>query len=105
MKGSTPVKNQKKKHQISVNGTFYTRLNCVGKGGSCRVFRVLGPDYALLALKRVNLRDTDEATVMGYKNEIDILRTLSHVHRVVRLVNWELNNDTQTLSLVCFGAE
>lgn len=66
---------------------------------------MLGPDHALLALKRVNLRDTDEATVMGYKNEIDILRTLSHVYRVVHLVNWELNNNTQTLSLVCFGAE
>lgn len=54
----------------------------------------------MFALKKVNLEDCNEETVRGYKAEIELLKKLENVDRVVRLLDWEVNEQKQSLSIV-----
>jgi len=91
---------RKKRNYISVNGKLFTRMDCIGRGGSSKVYRVMAENYKVFALKRVTLEDQDELAVRGYKGEIDLLRKLENVDRVVRLFDWEINLERQTLSVL-----
>ena len=91
---------RKKRNYISVNGKLFTRMDCIGRGGSCKVYRVMAENYKVFALKRVTLEDQDDIAVRGYKGEIDLLKRLENVDRVVRLFDWELNHERQTLSVL-----
>jgi serine/threonine-protein kinase TTK/MPS1 len=66
------------------------------------VYRVMAENFKLLALKRVKLEDADEAAVRGYKGEIDLLQKLKNVDRVVRLYDWEVDEQRQVLSVVSY---
>ena len=92
--------SRKKRNYISVNGKLFTRMDCIGRGGSSKVYRVMAENYKVFALKRVTLEDQDELAIRGYKGEIDLLRKLEDVDRVVRLFDWELNSERQTLSVL-----
>ena len=92
--------SRKKRNQVSVNHKPFTRLDCIGRGGSSRVYRVMAENYKIFALKRVNLEDVDPLTLAGYKGEIDLLKKLENLDRVVRLFDWELNNDKKNLSVL-----
>ena len=91
---------RKKRNYISVNNKLFTRMDCIGRGGSSKVYRVMAENYKVFALKRVALEDQDEAAIRGYKGEIDLLKRLENVERVVRLFDWELNDERQTLSVL-----
>lgn len=91
---------KKKRSHISVNGKLFTRLDKIGRGGSSMVYKVMAENYKMFALKRVNLEDADEVSIRGYKGEIELLRQLSHVERVVRLFDWEVNDERRTLSVL-----
>ena len=91
---------KRKRNYISVNGKLFTRLECIGRGGSGRVYRVMAENYKLFALKRVPLEDVDEAAVRGFKGEIDLLRRLDRCERVVRIYDFELNEQRQALSVL-----
>lgn len=92
--------SRKKRNYISVNNKIFTRMDCIGRGGSSKVYRVMAENYKVFALKRVNLEDQDENAVRGYKGEIDLLRKLENVDRVVRLFDWEINEEKRTLSVL-----
>ena len=89
-----------KRNKLKVNGTQYTRLDCIGRGGSSRVYRVMAENSRFFALKRVSLEDADEMAVRGFKGEIDLLKKLEGVERVIRLYDFELNEEKGTLSVV-----
>ena len=89
-----------KKNRLRVNGKHFTRLDCIGRGGSSRVYRVMAENSKFFALKRVSLDDADEAAVRGFKGEIDLLKKLEGVERVIRLYDYELNEEKGTLSVV-----
>jgi len=89
-----------KRNKLKVNGKQFTRLDCIGRGGSSRVYRVMAENSKFFALKRVSLDDADETAVRGFKGEIDLLRKLEGVERVIRLYDYELNEDKGTLSVV-----
>ena len=91
---------RKKRNYISVNGKLFTRMDCIGRGGSSKVYRVMAENFKVFALKRVTLEDQDDAAIRGYKGEIDLLKKLENVDRVVRLFDWELNHERQTLSVL-----
>lgn len=91
---------RKKRSHVSVNGKLFTRLDCIGRGGSSRVYRVMAENYKVFALKKVALEDVDEVTIRGYKGEIDLLRKLDQVDRVVKLFDWEVNDEKQSLAVV-----
>ena len=92
--------SRKKRSHISVNGKLFTRLDKIGRGGSSMVYKVMAENYKMFALKRVNLEDADEVSIRGYKGEIELLRKLEHVERVVRLFDWEVNDERRTLSVL-----
>lgn len=89
-----------KRNRLKVNGKYFTRLDCIGRGGSSRVYRVMAENSKFFALKKVNLEDADEMAVRGFKGEIDLLRKLETVERVIRLYDYELNEDKGTLSVL-----
>lgn len=92
---------RKKRNQyMSVNGRYFTRMDCIGRGGSSKVYRVMAENYKVFALKRVALEDQDELAIQGYKGEIDLLRKLENVDRVVRLFDYEINEEKHTLSVL-----
>lgn len=64
------------------------------------MYCVMAENYKLFALKKVKLEDCDETAMRGFKGEIDLLERLKDVDRVVRLFDWELDNDKQILSVL-----
>lgn len=98
--GASTTKTKKKRSHITVNGKVYSQMGKIGKGGSSDVYRVMAENMKMFALKRVKLEDADESAVRGYKGEIDLLRKLEGVERVVRLFDWELDDERQILSVV-----
>lgn len=90
----------KKRNNIRLNGKVFTRMDLVGRGGSSKVWRVMAENGKVFALKRVSLEDADENAVRGYKGEIDLLKKLEGNDRVVRLLDYEMNEEKQTLSVV-----
>ena len=61
---------------IRVGHKEFTILEPIGKGGSSCVYRVLGPDRKIYALKSVDLSAADEETIESYVNEINLLQML-----------------------------
>ncbi|KAJ5884863.1 hypothetical protein N7495_009373 [Penicillium taxi] len=98
--GASTSQSRKKRTQVTINHKHFTRLDCIGRGGSSRVYRVMAENYKIFALKRVNLEDVDPVTLAGYKGEIDLLKKLENVDRVVRLFDWELNMEKHCLSVL-----
>lgn len=76
--------------QMVVNKKAYARLDCIGKGGSSRVYRVLNHASELYAIKRVLLDKTDAETMAGYMNEIALLKRLEGNSRIIRLIDSEV---------------
>ena len=98
--GASTTKSKKRRQHILINGKLFTQMNKLGKGGSGDVYCVMAENYKLFALKKVKLEDCDETAVRGFKGEIDLLRKLVDVERVVRLYDWELDESKQTLSVL-----
>ena len=90
----------KKSVHITINGKEYRRLDCIGRGGSSRVYRIMADNYKIFALKRVSLEDADMSAVAGYKGEIDLLRKLENVDRVIRLFDYEVKDDKGILNVM-----
>lgn len=93
--------SRKQRSVVHVNGKPYRRLDAIGKGGSCKVYKVMAENFKMLALKKVTFTAQDgESAIRGYKGEIDLLRKLAGVDRVIRLYDWEMNDQKQCLTLV-----
>ncbi|KAI0197617.1 kinase-like domain-containing protein [Astrocystis sublimbata] len=90
----------RRRNYMKVNGKAYTRIDCLGRGGSGKVYRVAADNGSMYALKRVSIENADENTVKGYKGEIDLLKKLNKVERVITLFDYEMNDDKQVLSLL-----
>ena len=98
--GASVTKSKKKRSHMVVNGKIFTSMGKMGSGGSSHVYCVMAENYKTFALKRVKLADCDETAVRGYKGEIDLLKKLTEVERVVRLFDWELNDEKQELCIL-----
>lgn len=92
-------RSKKSVHYV-LNGRTYRRLDCIGRGGSSRVFRIMAENYKIFALKRVNLEEADAAAIAGYKGEIELLKKLENVDRVIRLFDYEVNEDKGVLNVL-----
>ncbi|KAF3769166.1 kinase-like protein, partial [Cryphonectria parasitica EP155] len=97
---TTSQANKKKSVILKVNGRSYQRVDCIGRGGSAKVYRVTAENSKMFALKRVNIENADENTVKGFKGEISLLQKLSNVERVIQLYDFELNEEKHILSLL-----
>lgn len=97
---ATSQANKRKNVVLKVNGRPYTRLDCIGRGGSAKVYRVAAENGKMFALKRVNIENADENQIKGFKGEISLLQKMSNVERVIQLYDFELNEEKHMLSLV-----
>jgi serine/threonine protein kinase len=85
---------------IVVGNRRYLRLDCIGKGGSSRVYRVLGEDMSIHALKRVRLARMDAASVCNYTNEISLLKKLAGHRHIIRLFGAEVSYEQRCIHMV-----
>lgn len=97
---ATSQGNKKPRVLLKVNGRSYQRVDCVGRGGSAKVYKVTAENGKMFAMKRVSLENADETTIRGYLGEIDLLKKLSGVDRVIQLFDFEMNKEKQMLSLL-----
>ena len=98
--GASTTKSKRKRAHITINRKLFTLMGRIGRGGSSEVYRVMAENYRLWALKKVKLDNADESAVRGYKGEIELLKKLENVDRVVRLIDWELDEEKNCLSVV-----
>lgn len=94
----TLVKSLSSEEEFEVNSNVYIPLECIGKGGSSKVFKVLSRDLHLYALKKVSLENVDSITAESFLNEIELLQKLQHHSNIIKYIDSEVNN--QTLYLV-----
>ncbi|KAG6001414.1 hypothetical protein E4U21_004334 [Claviceps maximensis] len=97
---ATTTQAKQRRNVLRVNGKCYTRLECLGRGGSAKVYRVTAENGKMFALKRVALENADEGTIRGYRGEIDLLARLKGVDRVIDLYDHEMNSEKQVLTLL-----
>lgn len=98
--GAATASHANRKSRLKVNGKVFTRLDVIGRGGSSKVYRVMAENSKIFALKRVLLEDADESAIRGFKGEIDLLKKLGSVERVIHLYDYELNDERGILSVV-----
>ncbi|KAH8161574.1 hypothetical protein CIB48_g6675 [Xylaria polymorpha] len=98
--GAATTSQARRRNYMKVNGKCYTRIDSLGRGGSGKVYRVAADNGSMFALKRVSIENADENTVRGYKGEIDLLKKLTKVERVITLFDYEMNEEKQVLSLL-----
>lgn len=72
---------------ININGSEYQRHEILGCGGSSRVYKLSNKSGETMALKIVDLKQPDPEMIAGFKNEINLLRTLQKEPRVIRLID------------------
>lgn len=104
----TAARKAKTLGKIVMNGREYTRLDQIGKGGSSKVFRVMAPNGRIFALKRVDFEQADQATVSGYKSEIDLLNRMSGSSgsdRIIKLFDSEINDSKGRLLMLMEAGE
>ncbi|KAG2179979.1 hypothetical protein INT43_003766 [Umbelopsis isabellina] len=85
-----------------VNKHWYTVLDQLGKGGTGRVWRVMShTHHRIFALKHVSLAEVDsEATISSYINEIRLLERLSGHSRIVKLYDYEVNQQNGYIQMI-----
>lgn len=86
---------------ISINGKQYEKLELLGKGGSSKVFKVKSMSNKVYAIKKISFDEFDEASVKGFKGEIDLLTKLRDQDRVVRLIDHCLGQGSLLLIMEC----
>lgn len=85
---------------IKVNNIEYEKLELIGKGGSSKVYKVKKiTNNKIYAIKEVNLEEFDESSINGFKGEINLLLKLRNSRRVVKLIDYSMN-EKRLLSLV-----
>lgn len=86
--------------QVRVNGKIYRVLQLIGRGGSSKVFRVINGEGHIFALKKVNLKNLDEATLSSYTNEIGLLKSFAKNPHIIQLVDSEMNKEQGCLYIL-----
>ena len=76
---------------VIVRGIQYTKLECVGKGGSSKVYKVMAPNKKIFALKRIRLNGRDEEAATGFLDEITLLARLKGKSNIIQLIDSEVH--------------
>jgi serine/threonine-protein kinase TTK/MPS1 len=87
-------------HTVFVQGVRYTKLECVGRGGSSKVFKVMGPSCKIFALKRIRLQGRDAEAAAGFIDEIELLQRLKGKPNIIQLVDAQVFADEGLVYMV-----
>lgn len=88
---------------VLVNGVAYTQMELLGRGGSSKVYSVLGPSGERLALKRVTSDNVKQ--LEAFQNEAILLRSLRHREQVIQVVDSEVDEARGRISIVMEAGE
>jgi hypothetical protein len=77
---------------VVVRGVAYAKLECVGRGGSSRVYKVMAPNRKIFALKRIRFSGRDAEAAAGFIDEIALLETLRGRANIIQLVDAEVHH-------------
>lgn len=72
---------------VYVSGLRYQKLDCVGRGGSSKVFKVLACNRQIYALKRVRFSNKDPEAICGFIEEITLLKKLRNTPNIIQLIS------------------
>ena len=89
----------KKSNMMHINGKPYAKLGVIGRGGSCKVYRVLAPDFSVLALKKVKLNGMDKKAIDSYANEIALLKSLQGNPAIIQINDSEVNLENKSIMI------
>lgn len=76
---------------VTVKDITYTKLECVGRGGSSKVYKVMAPNRKIFALKRIRLPGRDSEAATGFMDEITLLTKLRGRSNIIQLVDAEIH--------------
>jgi hypothetical protein len=82
-----------------VNNKPYAKLGVIGRGGSCKVYRVLSPTYQVLALKKVKIEGMDKKSIDSYANEIELLKGLKGNPAIIQLEDSEVDLERKCIMI------
>ena len=86
---------------VHVAGNAYVKLEMVGRGGSSKVFKVMGAATRKIhALKRVRVRKGDSDSIRSYTNEIQLLLRLRGKENIIQLIGAEVREDAGLVYMV-----
>ncbi|KAI8113435.1 hypothetical protein M9435_003437 [Picochlorum sp. BPE23] len=78
-------------NMVIVRDITYTKLECVGKGGSSKVYKVMAPNKKIFALKRIRLNGRDKEAAAGFLDEITLLTRLKGKSNIIQLIDSEIH--------------
>uniref|UniRef100_K3W8P1 Protein kinase domain-containing protein n=1 Tax=Globisporangium ultimum (strain ATCC 200006 / CBS 805.95 / DAOM BR144) TaxID=431595 RepID=K3W8P1_GLOUD len=78
----------------------YIKLEQIGSGGSSKVYRMLGPDLKIYALKKIKLKRLDAKSIEQYTNEIQLLERLQGNPHIIRLIAAEQDLQQRQINVV-----
>ncbi|KAF5291455.1 hypothetical protein FQR65_LT01766 [Abscondita terminalis] len=85
----TNVKKVPDIKKIVINNVTYQVLKQLGRGGSAVVYDCLDiKNNTERAVKVINL-DTDLSTVVGYQNEVQLLRVLNNCEHIIKMLDYK----------------
>lgn len=91
--------------KVVVNGQTYIKLEEIGSGGSSKVYRMLGPDLKIVALKKIKLKRLDPQSIAQYTNEIQLLKRLQGNPHIIKLIAAESDLQQRQINVVRFVAQ
>ena len=87
-------------NSIVVKGIMYTKLECVGKGGSSKVYKVMAPNRKIFALKRIRFSGRDPEAASGFLDEITLLNRLRGASNIIQLIDSEVHHQEGLIYMV-----
>ena len=85
---------------VTVRGITYTKLECVGRGGSSKVYKVMAPNKKIFALKRIRLNGCDAEAAAGFLDEITLLTKLRGKSNIIQLIDSEVHRNQSLIYMV-----
>ena len=83
-----------------VRGITYTKLECVGRGGSSKVYKVMAPNRKIFAMKRIRLNGRDSEAAAGFLDEITLLKKLQGRSNIIQLIDSEVHSKEGLIYMV-----
>lgn len=87
-------------NMVMVRDIRYTKLECVGKGGSSKVYKVMAPNKKIFALKRIRLNGRDQEAATGFLDEITLLTRLKGKSNIIQLIDSEVHKKDGIIYMV-----
>ena len=85
---------------VTVRNIRYTKLECVGRGGSSKVYKVMAPNKKIFALKRIRLTGCDAEAASGFLDEITLLTKLRGKSNIIQLIDSEVHKAQNLIYMV-----